>query len=79
MATAKKAVAKTAPVKTAPAKTHTARGAAQDRKLVASTQKYEVSYVADVTGKTASEVKAAIAAQGHSRVRVVKALGGKKK
>lgn len=70
MATAKKAAAKTAPAK----KAHTARGAAQDRKLVAGEQEYEVTYVAKVTGKTAAEVKAAIEAVGHSRVKVVKAL-----
>ncbi len=86
MATAKKAPAKKAPAKKAPAtkaainKTaapQTARGRAQDRRLVAGTQAYEVSYVAKHTGTTIAQVKAALRAAGHSRVKVVKALTGK--
>ena len=73
MATAKKAPAKKAEP------TKTARGVKQDRALVAAHQEYEVSYVAKVTGATAAAVKKAIQEQGHSRVKVVKALGGKKK
>jgi len=75
MATAKKA----APAKTpaAPAKKHTPRGLEQDRKLVAGQQKYEVSYVAKKTNTTAAAVKAAIEAEGHSRVKVEKVLKGK--
>jgi len=72
MATAKK---KAAPKKTA----KTARGNKQDRKLVASQQTYEVSYVTKLTGKSAAEVKKAIKDKEHSRVKVMKALSGDKK
>lgn len=71
MATAKKAPAK----KAAPAaKKHTARGLAQDRKLIAAKQGYEVSYEAKHDGKSAADVKAAIEKAGHSRVKVRKLL-----
>lgn len=53
-------------------------GKKMDRKLVASKQSYEVSYLTKMTGKSAAEVKKAIAAKGHSRVKVTAALGGKK-
>ena len=69
MATANKAPAKKA--------AHTSRGLAQDRRLIATKQVYEVTYVAKATSKTAAEVKAAIAKAGHSRVKVVKVLKGK--
>ena len=72
MATAKKAPAKKT---AAPAKT--ARGRAQDRRLVATKQAYEVSYVAKTTNKTPAEIKAAIEKAGHSRVKVVKVLKSK--
>ena len=71
MATAKKAPAKKA---AAPAKT--ARGRAQDRRLVAGTQKYEVSYEAEHDGKTVAQVKEALQKAGHSRVKVRKLLAG---
>ena len=85
MATAKKAPAKKAPAKKAPpaktaaAKTalQTPRGRAQDRALVSSKQKYEVSYEAAATGHSAADVKAAIEKFGHSRVKVRKALSEK--
>ena len=76
MATAKKAPAKKAAAKKAAAP-HTARGRAQDRRLVAGGQDYEVSYVAKSTGTTIAQVKAALKEAGHSRVKVVKALSKK--
>ena len=54
--------------------TKTTRGRAQDRRLVAGEQAYEVSYVAKTQGTTAAAVKAALQEAGHSRVKVVKAL-----
>ena len=55
-------------------KTPTRRGRAQDRKLVAGEQAYEVSHVAKTQGATAAAVKAALLEAGHSRVKVIKAL-----
>lgn len=66
MATAKKASAAKA-----------TRGRAQDRKLVAAKQTYEVTYVSKETKKTPAEVKAAIEKAGHSRVKIMKLLKGK--
>ena len=50
-----------------------------DPKLISTKQTYEVSYVTKLTGKSAAEVKKAIASKGHSRVKVMKALGKKSK
>jgi hypothetical protein len=52
----------------------TARGRAQDRKRVASGQKYEVSYEAKKTGKSAKRVKAAVKKAGNSRKKVEREL-----
>jgi hypothetical protein len=53
----------------------TARGRAQDRAKVAGGQKYEVSYEAKKTGRSASAVKKAVKKVGNSRKRVEKRLG----
>ena len=57
MATAKKAPAKKA--------AHTARGLAQDRKLVSAKQAYDVSYVSKLSKKSAADVTKAIEEKGH--------------
>jgi hypothetical protein len=59
--------------KKAPKKT--ARGRAQDRAKVASGQKYEVSYEAKKTGRSAPAVKRAVKKVGNMRKRVEKRLG----
>ena len=69
-APAKKVAAKIPAAK----KTATPRGRAQDRKLIAGEQAYEVRDVAGKTGHSIEEVKAAIEALGHSRAEIVKAL-----
>ena len=54
----------------AKAKKQTARGRKQDRARVAGGQKYEVSYEAKKTGRSASAVKKAVKKVGSSRKRV---------
>ena len=66
MAAAKKAVKKTA------------RGRAQDRSRVAGGQKYEVSYEAKKTGRSAPAVKKAVKKVGNVRKMVEKKLTRKK-
>ena len=66
MAAAKKAVKKTA------------RGRAQDRAKVAGGQKYEVSYEAKKTGRSAQAVKMAVKKVGNFRKMVEKKLARKK-
>jgi hypothetical protein len=66
MAVAKKAAGKTA------------RGRAQDRSRVAGGQKYEVSYEAKKTGKSASAVKKTVKKVGNVRKKVEKKLARKK-
>jgi len=56
-------------------KTTTARGRKQDRARVAGGQKYEVSYEAKKTGRSAPAVKKAVKKVGNSRKRVEKRLG----
>jgi hypothetical protein len=58
---------------------HTARGRMQDRAKVAGGQKYEVSYEAMKTGKSASAVKKAVKKVGNVRKNVEKRLSGKRK
>jgi hypothetical protein len=53
----------------------TARGRKQDRARVAGGQKYEVSYEAKKTGRSASSVRKAVKKVGNSRKRVEKRLG----
>jgi hypothetical protein len=53
----------------------TARGRKQDRARVAGGQKYEVSYEAKKTGRSAPAVKKAVKKVGNSRKRVEKRLG----
>jgi hypothetical protein len=53
----------------------TARGRKQDRARVASGQKYEVTYEAKKTGRSAASVKKAVKKVGNSRKRVEKRLG----
>jgi hypothetical protein len=53
----------------------TSRGRKQDRARVAGGQKYEVSYEAKKTGRSASAVKKAIKKVGNVRKRVEKRLG----
>jgi hypothetical protein len=53
----------------------TTRGRSQDRAKVAGGQKYEVSYEAKKTGRSASAVKKAVKKVGNSRKRVEKRLG----
>jgi hypothetical protein len=55
-------------------KTKTARGRKQDRAKVAGGQKYEVSYEAKKTGKSASAVKKTVKKVGNVRKRVEKKL-----
>jgi len=73
MATAQKAPTK----RSVPARASagSAAGLAQDRKLVAAMQSYEVSFLSKLTSKSADEVKRAIEGKGHSRVIVVQAPG----
>ena len=56
---------------------HTPRGRAQDRAKVAGEQPHEVRYEADKTGRTADDVKAAVAAVGNSRDKVTTRLKAK--
>jgi hypothetical protein len=53
----------------------TARGRKQDRARVAGGQKYEVTYEAKKTGRSAASVKKAVKKVGNSRKRVEKRLG----
>jgi hypothetical protein len=53
----------------------TARGRAQDRAKVAGGQKYEVSYEAKKTGRSAPAVKKAVKNVGNMRKKVEKRLG----
>ena len=55
----------------------TARGRKQDRAKVAGGQKYEVSYEAKKTGRSASAVKKAVKKVGNGRKKVEKRLGGR--
>jgi hypothetical protein len=57
----------------------TARGRKQDRARVAGGQKYEVSYEAKKTGKSAPAVKKAVKKVGNVRKTVEKRLSGKRK
>ena len=57
----------------------TARGRKQDRAKVAGGQKYEVSYEAKKTGKSAPAVKKAVNNVGNVRKKVEKRLAGKRK
>jgi Protein of unknown function (DUF3606) len=66
MAAAKKAAKKTA------------RGRAQDRAKVAGGQKYELSYEAKKTGRSAPAVKNPVKKVGHVRSKVEKKLAHKK-
>jgi hypothetical protein len=52
----------------------TARGRKQDRARVAGGQKYEVSYEAQKTGRSASAVKKAVKKVGNARKKVEKRL-----
>jgi hypothetical protein len=56
----------------------TARGRAQDRAKVAGGQKYEVSYEAKKTGRSAPAVKKAVKKVGNVRKKVEKKLARKK-
>jgi len=56
----------------------TTRGRAQDRARVAGGQKYEVSYEAKKTGRSAASVKKAVKKVGNARKRVDKHLARKK-
>jgi hypothetical protein len=53
----------------------TARGRKQDRARAAGGQKYEVTYEATKTGRSAASVKKAVKKVGNSRKRVEKRLG----
>ena len=55
-------------------KAKTPRGRAQDRKLVAGGQDYEVRYEAKKTGKSAKAVKKAVKKAGNVRKKVERAL-----
>jgi hypothetical protein len=57
----------------------TVRGRRQDRAKVARGQKYEVSYEAKKTGKSAFAVKKAVKKVGNVRKKVEKQLSGKRK
>ena len=59
-------------------KTKTTRGRKQDRAKVAGGQKYEVSYEARKTGKSASAVKKTVKKVGNVRKKVEKKLARKK-
>ncbi len=56
----------------------TARGRQQDRARVAGGQKYEVSYEAKKTGRSAPAVKKAVKKVGNMRKKVEKRLTRKK-
>jgi hypothetical protein len=56
----------------------TARGRKQDRARVAGGQKYEVSYEAKKTGRSAPAVKKAVKKVGNMRKKVEKRLTHKK-
>jgi hypothetical protein len=56
----------------------TARGRSQDRARVAGGQKYEVSYEAKKTGRSAPAVKKAVKKVGNMRKKVEKRLTRKK-
>ena len=56
----------------------TVRGRAQDRAKVAGGQKYEVSYEAKKSGRSAAAVKKAVKKVGNMRKKVEKRLAGKK-
>jgi Protein of unknown function (DUF3606) len=58
--------------------TKTARGRKQDRARVAGGQKYEVSYEAKKTGRSAPAVKKAVKKVGNVRKKVEKRLARKK-
>ena len=58
-------------------KAKSARGRAQDRARVAGGQKYEVSYEAKKTKKTAATVRKAVKKVGNSRKKVNRALRGR--
>lgn len=58
----------------AKAKKQTPRGRKQDRARVAGGQKYEVSYEAQKTGRSASAVKKAVKKVGSSRKKVERKL-----
>jgi phage-related minor tail protein len=60
------------------AKQQTARGRKQDRARVAGGQKYEVSYEAKKTRRSAASVKKAVKKVGNSRKRVEKKLARKR-
>jgi Protein of unknown function (DUF3606) len=66
MAVAKKAAKKTT------------RGRAQDRAKVAGGQKYEVSYEAKKTGRSAPAVRKAVKKVGNARTKVEKKLAPRK-
>jgi hypothetical protein len=53
----------------------TKRGRAQDRRLVAAGQDYELAYEAKKTGKSKKKVKRATKAAGPSRKKVEQRLG----
>jgi uncharacterized protein YjbK len=53
----------------------TKRGRAQDRRLVAAGQDYEVEYEAKKTGKSKKRIKHVLQAAGPSRKRVERRLG----
>ena len=54
----------------------TSRGRKQDRARVAGGQRYEVSYEAKKTGKSAKAVKEAVKRAGNIRKKVERQLGG---
>jgi hypothetical protein len=56
------------------AKKQTARGRKQDRARVAGGQRYEISYEAKKTGKSAKRVKRAVKRVGNSRTKVERNL-----
>jgi hypothetical protein len=51
-----------------------ARGRAQDRRLVAGGERHEVAYEARKTGATAADVKRAVKSAGNSRKKVERKL-----
>ncbi len=59
------------------AKKQSSTGRKQDRARVAGGQKYEVSYTAKKTGKSASAVKKAVKKVGAGRKKVETSLRGK--
>ena len=58
----------------AKARKQTSRGRKQDRARVAGGQKYEVSYEANKTGRSASAVKKAVKKVGNGRKKVERRL-----